>query len=146
MPLKEKEARERLLRNVKKECKQLMEVAVTKKFIHEDNGCITSLCGKSILSLFFQLYSQLNFFSQKAAIEACLLHGLKKISIFQTNTTLSLLQKISKHCQDAEKILKMCEDYDKAYCTNTNNTLQQTNNPQLNVSQSEKSSFTLFSR
>ena len=22
-----------------------MEVAVTKKFIHEDNGCITSLCG-----------------------------------------------------------------------------------------------------
>ena len=50
MSLKEKEARERLLRNVKKECKQLMEVAVTKKFIHEDNGCITSLCGKAISS------------------------------------------------------------------------------------------------
>jgi flagellar biosynthesis chaperone FliJ len=82
----------------------------------------------------------------KAAIEACLLHGLKKISIFQTNTTLSLLQKIGRHSQDAEKILKMCEDYDKAYCTNTNNTLQQTTNPQLNVSQSEKSSFALFSR
>lgn len=83
----------------------------------------------------------------KASIEACLLHGLRKISIFQTNTTLSLLQKISKHCQDAEKILKMCEDYDKAYCNNNaNNTLQQINNSQINVSQSEKSSFTLFSR
>ena len=43
--IKEKENRERLLRNVKKECKQLMEVAVTRKFIHEDNSCITSLCG-----------------------------------------------------------------------------------------------------
>ena len=57
MPLKEKEARERLLRNVKKECKQLMEVAVTKKFIHEDNGCITSLCGKALSSSILLYFS-----------------------------------------------------------------------------------------
>jgi hypothetical protein len=44
--IEEKETRERLLRNVKKECKQLMEVAVTRKFINEDNSCITSLCCK----------------------------------------------------------------------------------------------------
>lgn len=55
--LLEKETRERLLRNVKKECKQLMEVAVTKKFINEDNGCITSLCGKLMfVCLFFSLF------------------------------------------------------------------------------------------
>lgn len=48
MYIKEKENRERLLRNVKKECKQLMEVAVTRKFIHEDNSCITSLCGNKL--------------------------------------------------------------------------------------------------
>lgn len=42
----EKEARDKLLSNVKKECKQLMEISVTRKCINEDNSCITSLCSK----------------------------------------------------------------------------------------------------
>ena len=61
----EKETRERLLRNVKKECKQLMEVAVTRKFIHEDNGCITSLCGKKSKKGLLILKSQKFLFFSK---------------------------------------------------------------------------------
>ncbi len=45
----DKECRENLLKNVKKEVKHLMEVSVTKKVIHEDNSCIISLCGKLII-------------------------------------------------------------------------------------------------
>ena len=46
-----KETRARLLKNVKKECKQLMEVAVTRKFMNEDNSCITSLCGMFLFEI-----------------------------------------------------------------------------------------------
>lgn len=45
----QKETRERLLNTVKKEVKQLMEFSVSCKFVHEDNCCITSLCGKTKL-------------------------------------------------------------------------------------------------
>ena len=41
----EKEIIEVLLKNAKKEVKQIMEIAVVVKFIHEDNNAITSLCG-----------------------------------------------------------------------------------------------------
>lgn len=44
----------------------------------------------------------------------------------------------------AETILKMCEDYDKAYCTN--NLDPSSASQQSSVNHSEKSSFTVFSR
>ncbi|CAF0919976.1 unnamed protein product [Brachionus calyciflorus] len=96
--VEEKETRERLLKNVKRECKQLMEIAVTKKFINEDSSCITSLC---------------------ATIESCLLHGLKRrgIGIFNTGTTISILQKISKNSEQAKLVLELCDEYDKTYCS-----------------------------
>lgn len=37
---------ERLLNNVKREVKQIMEEAVTKKFIYEESNCILALCSK----------------------------------------------------------------------------------------------------
>jgi hypothetical protein len=95
--LKEKEKRDQLLANVKKEVKQLMEEAVTKKFVHEDSACLTSLC---------------------ATIEQCLLHGLQRrsVGLFKSGTTMALLQKVSKNFEPAEQVLKMCADYDDAYC------------------------------
>ncbi|GFO01145.1 small G protein signaling modulator 1 [Plakobranchus ocellatus] len=41
----EAEERQRLLRAVKKEVKQIMEEAVTRKFVHEESSSLTSLCG-----------------------------------------------------------------------------------------------------
>lgn len=77
-----------------------MEEAVTKKFVHEDSGCITSLC---------------------ATIETCLLHGLKRrsVGLFKTSTTMALLQKISKNdFEPAQLIIKLCDEYDEKYCSN----------------------------
>jgi small G protein signaling modulator 1 len=89
--------RERLLASVKKEVKQLMEEAVTKKFVHEDSSCIISLC---------------------ATIELCLSHGLKRrsIGIFKANTTMGLLEKISKTSEPAKIVVNLCNDYDDKYC------------------------------
>lgn len=77
--------KEKLIANVKKEVKQLMEEAVTKKYIHEESGSVTSLC---------------------AAVEACLSHGLKRrtLGLFKTSSTTALLHKIAKHCPEADYI------------------------------------------
>ncbi|XP_071093695.1 small G protein signaling modulator 1-like isoform X5 [Haliotis cracherodii] len=81
------ETRQSLLRAVKKEVKQIMEEAVTRKFVHEESSSITSLCG---------------------AVEACLLHGLKKraLGLFKHSTTTALLQKIAKNCDSASTVTK----------------------------------------
>ncbi|KAF8765069.1 Small G protein signaling modulator 1 like protein [Argiope bruennichi] len=83
----EKEYREKLLRMVKKEVKQIMEEAVTRKFVHEDSSSITSLC---------------------AAVDACLSHSLKRraLGLFKTNSTTALLQKLSKNCEEAAEIAR----------------------------------------
>ncbi|XP_063628709.1 small G protein signaling modulator 2-like isoform X1 [Cydia splendana] len=76
------EAKEKLIAAVKKEVKQLMEEAVTRKFVHEDSGGVTTLCG---------------------AVEACLGQGLRRraLGLFKTNSTTALLHKIAKHCPEA---------------------------------------------
>uniref|UniRef100_A0A336LLF9 CSON010949 protein n=1 Tax=Culicoides sonorensis TaxID=179676 RepID=A0A336LLF9_CULSO len=77
--------KDKLIANVKKEVKQLMEEAVTKKYVHEESGSVTSLC---------------------AAVEACLSHGLKRrtLGLFKTSSTTALLHKIAKHCPEADFI------------------------------------------
>ncbi|KAJ0173087.1 hypothetical protein K1T71_011263 [Dendrolimus kikuchii] len=76
------EQKERLIAAVKKEVKQLMEEAVTRKFVHEDSGGVTALCG---------------------AVEACLGQGLRRraLGLFKTSSTTALLHKIAKHCPEA---------------------------------------------
>lgn len=88
MTANEMENRQKLLRAVKKEVKQIMEEAVTRKFVHEESSSITSLSG---------------------VVEACLLHGLRKraLGLFKLSTTTALLQKISKNCESAAQILKI---------------------------------------
>ncbi len=53
-----------------------------------------------------------------AAIDSCLLHGLKRNSsgFFKPATSYLLLQKISKMFEPAKVVLQMCDDYEKAYC------------------------------
>ncbi|CAE1276171.1 Small G protein signaling modulator 2,Small G protein signaling modulator 1 [Acanthosepion pharaonis] len=71
--------------------KQISEEAVTRKFVHEESSSITSLCG---------------------AVEACLLHGLKKraLGLFKHGTTTALLQKLSKHYEPAGQVLKIVNE------------------------------------
>ncbi|XP_072934410.1 small G protein signaling modulator 2-like [Epargyreus clarus] len=76
------EQKEKLIAAVKKEVKQLMEEAVTRKFVHEESGGVTALCG---------------------AVEACLGQGLRRraLGLFKTSSTTALLHKIAKHCPEA---------------------------------------------
>lgn len=76
---------------VKKEVKQVMEEAVTRKCIHEESGSVTSLCG---------------------AVEACLSQGLKRraLGLFKTSSTTALLHKVAKHCPEAAYISKKVQD------------------------------------
>lgn len=53
--LSENDYKARLISAVKKEVKQVMEESVTRKFVHEESGSVTSLCG---------------------AVEACLSQGI----------------------------------------------------------------------
>lgn len=79
------ELKERLIASVKKEVKQLMEEAVTKKYVHEESSSVTSLCG---------------------AVEACLSHGLRRraLGLFKTSSTTALIQKIAKICPEADYV------------------------------------------
>ncbi|OWR54945.1 small G protein signaling modulator 1 [Danaus plexippus plexippus] len=72
--------KERLIAAVKKEVKQLMEEAVTRKFVHEESGGVTALCG---------------------AVEACLGQGLRRraLGLFKTSSTTALLHKIAKNIE-----------------------------------------------
>ncbi|CAF0888852.1 unnamed protein product [Adineta steineri] len=87
----QEQVRQKLLWTVKGEVKKMMEEAVMKKCIHEENCSVTTLCG---------------------AVEACLLHGLKRraVGLFKTSTTMALLQKIAKTCPPAADVVKMIDD------------------------------------
>lgn len=80
---------------VKKEVKQVMEEAVTRKYIHEESGSVTSLC---------------------AAVEACLSQGLRRraLGLFKTSSTTALLHKIGKHCPEAALISKRVQDIENS--------------------------------
>ncbi|UJR21141.1 hypothetical protein I4U23_024240 [Adineta vaga] len=93
--------RQKLLWNVKREVKQMMEEAVMKKCIHEENCSITTFSG---------------------AVEACLLHGLKRraVGLFKTSTTMALLQKIAKICPSAAEVVKII-DTDSRYSEESTN-------------------------
>nr|XP_022341295.1 small G protein signaling modulator 1-like isoform X5 [Crassostrea virginica] len=99
MTAPEAENRQKLLRAVKKEVKQIMEEAVTRKFVHEESSSITSLCG---------------------AVEACLLHGLRKraLGLFKLSSTTALLQKVSKSCEPATVVLKSLNNVENNYEAN----------------------------
>ena len=83
--------KERLVATVKKEVKQVMEEAVTRKFVHEQSASVTSLC---------------------AAVEACLSQGLRRraLGLFKTSSTTALLHKVAKHCPEANYISKKVLD------------------------------------
>ncbi|XP_068122084.1 small G protein signaling modulator 2 isoform X4 [Hyperolius riggenbachi] len=83
--------KEKLLWNVKKEVKQIMEEAVTRKFVHEDSSHIIALCG---------------------VVEACLLHLLKRraAGFLRSDKVAALFMKVAKTCATAADICKKVQD------------------------------------
>ncbi|KAM9306623.1 small G protein signaling modulator 1 [Pholidichthys leucotaenia] len=87
----EAETRQKLLRNVKKEVKQIMEEAVTRKFVHADSSHIISFC---------------------AVVEACVLHGLKRriAGLLCTNKVAALFMKVAKGFPPAEQLCQKVQE------------------------------------
>ncbi|XP_057570295.1 small G protein signaling modulator 2 isoform X2 [Hippopotamus amphibius kiboko] len=87
--------KEKLLWNVKKEVKQIMEEAVTRKFVHEDSSHILALCGSAAGSL-----------CGPGAVEACLLHQLRRraAGFLRSDKVAALFTKLGKTCPVAGEI------------------------------------------
>ncbi|XP_043819602.1 small G protein signaling modulator 1 isoform X2 [Dromiciops gliroides] len=100
----EAETRQRLLRTVKKEVKQIMEEAVTRKFVHEDSSHIISFC---------------------AAVEACVLYGLKRraAGFLRSNKIAALFMKVGKSFAPAEELSRKVQDLEQLI-ENARNQLQ----------------------
>ncbi|KAM6118538.1 small G protein signaling modulator 2 isoform 6-T6 [Phoenicopterus ruber ruber] len=83
--------KEKLLWNVKKEVKQIMEEAVTRKFVHEDSSHIIALCG---------------------VVEACLLHMLKRraAGFLRTDKVAALFTKVGKTYAIAGDVCKKVQE------------------------------------
>ncbi|XP_037630340.1 small G protein signaling modulator 2 isoform X4 [Sebastes umbrosus] len=87
----EEDHKEKLLWNVKREVKQIMEEAVTKKFVHEDSSHIIALC---------------------TAIEACLGHLLKRraAGFLRSDKIAALFTKIGKVFDTAGEICRKVQE------------------------------------
>ncbi|XP_032947203.1 small G protein signaling modulator 2 isoform X4 [Rhinolophus ferrumequinum] len=87
--------KEKLLWNVKKEVKQIMEEAVTRKFVHEDSSHIIALCGSGAGSL-----------CGPGVVEACLLHQLKRraAGFLRSDKMAALFTKVGKTCPVAGEV------------------------------------------
>ncbi|XP_074494106.1 small G protein signaling modulator 1 isoform X2 [Sebastes fasciatus] len=101
----EAETRQRLLRTVKKEVKQIMEEAVTRKFVHEDSSHIVSFC---------------------AAVEACVLHGLKRraAGFLRSNKIAALFMKVGKSFVPAEELCRKAQEVEQIIETKRSQSLQ----------------------
>ncbi|XP_073322180.1 small G protein signaling modulator 1 isoform X2 [Pagrus major] len=101
----EAETRQRLLRTVKKEVKQIMEEAVTRKFVHEDSSHIVSFC---------------------AAVEACVLHGLKRraAGFLRSNKVAALFMKVGKSFAPAEELCRKAQEHEQIIETKRSQSLQ----------------------
>ncbi|XP_068190626.1 small G protein signaling modulator 1 [Antennarius striatus] len=104
----EAETRQKLLRNVKKEVKQIMEEAVTRKFVHADSSHIVSFC---------------------AIVEACLLHGLKRriAGLLCSNKVAALFMKVAKSYSPAEELCHKVQELEQLIENSKQNNLSQSN-------------------
>ncbi|XP_035465016.2 small G protein signaling modulator 1 isoform X2 [Scophthalmus maximus] len=104
----EAETRQKLLRNVKKEVKQIMEEAVTRKFVHADSSHIISFC---------------------AVVEACVLHGLKRriAGLLCSNKVAALFLKLAKSFSPAEELCHKVHEVEQLIENSKQNNLSLTN-------------------
>ncbi|XP_041058359.1 small G protein signaling modulator 1 [Carcharodon carcharias] len=87
-------AQQEILYGIKKQVKQIMEEAVTRKFVHEDSSHIISFC---------------------AAVEACVLHGLKRraAGFLRSNKIAALFMKVAKTFPLAEELCRKVQELEQ---------------------------------
>uniref|UniRef100_A0A8D3DVQ8 Small G protein signaling modulator 1a n=1 Tax=Scophthalmus maximus TaxID=52904 RepID=A0A8D3DVQ8_SCOMX len=85
--------------------KQIMEEAVTRKFVHEDSSHIVSFC---------------------AAVEACVLHGLRRraAGFLRSNKIAALFMKVGKSFAPAEELCRKAQELEQIIETKRSQSLQ----------------------
>uniref|UniRef100_A0A8C5A8V4 Small G protein signaling modulator 1a n=1 Tax=Gadus morhua TaxID=8049 RepID=A0A8C5A8V4_GADMO len=85
--------------------KQIMEEAVTRKFVHEDSSHIVSFC---------------------AAVEACVLHGLKRraAGFLRSNKVAALFTKVGKSFAPAHDLCRKTQELEQLVETKRTQSLQ----------------------
>uniref|UniRef100_A0A3B3TL96 Small G protein signaling modulator 1 n=1 Tax=Poecilia latipinna TaxID=48699 RepID=A0A3B3TL96_9TELE len=93
--------------------KQIMEEAVTRKFVHEDSSHIVSFC---------------------AAVEACVLHGLKRraAGFLRSNKIAALFMKVGKSFAPAEEFCRKAQELEQVMETNQDSLRRMPRLPSLN--------------
>uniref|UniRef100_A0A3Q3XIT1 Uncharacterized protein n=1 Tax=Mola mola TaxID=94237 RepID=A0A3Q3XIT1_MOLML len=88
-----------------RQVKQIMEEAVTRKFVHEDSSHIVSFC---------------------AAVEACVLHALKRraAGFLRSNKVAALFMKVGKNFAPAEELCKKAQELEQIIETKRSQSLQ----------------------
>uniref|UniRef100_A0A671XCC2 Small G protein signaling modulator 1 n=1 Tax=Sparus aurata TaxID=8175 RepID=A0A671XCC2_SPAAU len=83
----------------------IMEEAVTRKFVHEDSSHIVSFC---------------------AAVEACVLHGLKRraAGFLRSNKVAALFMKVGKSFAPAEELCRKAQEVEQIIETKRSQSLQ----------------------
>lgn len=76
----------------------MKKIVVLQHFLVNKFFCYFFLCNQFV-------------FDCLGAVEACLLHGLKRraVGLFKTSTTMALLQKIAKSCPSAAEVIKILD-------------------------------------
>ncbi|XP_072601744.1 small G protein signaling modulator 1-like isoform X1 [Vulpes vulpes] len=110
----EADTRQRLLRTVKKEVKQIMEEAITRKFVHEDSSHIISFCGYR-RRFCVSPESGFCFYVSVSAVEACVLHGLRRraAGFLCYNEIAALFMKVGKNFPPAEELSHKVQDLEQ---------------------------------
>uniref|UniRef100_A0A669B576 Small G protein signaling modulator 1 n=1 Tax=Oreochromis niloticus TaxID=8128 RepID=A0A669B576_ORENI len=92
-------------KSARQSVKQIMEEAVTRKFVHEDSSHIVSFC---------------------AAVEACVLHGLKRraAGFLRSNKIAALFTKVGKSFPPAEELCRKAQELEQIIETKRSQSLQ----------------------
>ncbi|XP_023324524.1 small G protein signaling modulator 2 isoform X2 [Eurytemora carolleeae] len=83
--------KERMVRELKKAVKQVMEESVAKKTVHEESSNVSAVC---------------------SIVDNCLALGLRRraLGLFKTSSSIALLQKISRENPDAGAVMKRIDE------------------------------------
>lgn len=92
-----------------------------KSYTRKTPESLASAVSNIHLIIMKKAQTHIKYFWLTACVEACLLHGLNSCGFLKANTTLNLVTRLAKQCSEADKVVKMCEEYARMYCETSSN-------------------------
>ncbi|KAJ8378240.1 hypothetical protein AAFF_G00244440 [Aldrovandia affinis] len=123
--LDDKGTREIKTASPKAQVKQIMEEAVTRKFVHEDSSHIVSFCGAPLAVVSMTTVATTPPCELRcriipgrelgSAVEACVLHGLKRraAGFLRSNKIAALFMKVGKSFPPADELCRKAQELEQ---------------------------------